>query len=315
MTQLSTHHRRTFEPARLSRDIFALLIFATLLLNFACSKEDANSNSRIRETGTANSRKQAKNSSGQTINKAFLQSLPPGLALPEQGDEVGNRLLADYGAMFVARAGAVPPPAIIFDDEAAVNSWQSGLKTTRADFGVNVELQSPAMTALMEARSEARQANLDITARGTDAARRSYSETVRLWQSRVEPGLTHWVQAGRLTQQEAGRIRALSPREQVPEILRLESEDIFFSKDFSKSILYSVAAPGASQHLSMLAFDVKEADDASVRSILARHGWFQTVSSDTPHFTFLGVTEDELPALGLKKKMNGGRAFWIPEID
>jgi hypothetical protein len=249
-------------------------------------------------------------------NEKFLASLPPGFKLPDDTDEVGQRMLTDYGAMLVTRGGAVAPPTLVFKDEAEVSRWQSSVKTTRADFGgTSVELQSPAMEALMKARDEARAAKLDITPRGADSARRTYTETVKLWQSRVNPGLTHWVRQGRLTKEEAERIRALKPHEQVPEILRLEADGLYFSQDLSKSILYSVAAPGTSQHLSMLAFDVKENENPKVRSILARHGWFQTVSSDTPHFTFLGVKEDELPSLGLKKTTNGGRVFWIPDLD
>jgi hypothetical protein len=249
------------------------------------------------------------------MNQSFRASIPPELVLPDDSDEVGTRVLKDYGAMFVARGGAVAPPVLVFADEAAVRDWQAGLRSTRAEIGgTRVELQSPAMTALMEARTEAQAAKLDITPRGADAARRSYEETVKLWQSRVNPGLTHWVSEGRLDKEEAARIRSLSPREQIPEILRLERDGLYFSTDFKKSILYSVAAPGTSQHLSMLAFDVKENENAQVRSILARHGWFQTITSDTPHFTFLGVKEDELPTLGLKKVTNGGRAFWIPDL-
>jgi hypothetical protein len=33
-----------------------------------------------------------------------------------------------------------------------------------------------------------------------------------------------------------------------------------------------------------------------------------------PHFTFLGVKEDELPSLGLKEVTNGGRSFWVPDL-
>jgi hypothetical protein len=119
---------------------------------------------------------------------------------------------------------------------------------------------------------------------------------------------------GRLTKQESKRIRALTPREQVPEILRLEQWEIFFSKEFSKSIFYSVAAPGTSQHISMLALDVTEHASAPVRAILARHGWFQTVLSDMPHFTYLGAEEPDLPSLGLKRVQNQGRVFWIPDL-
>ncbi len=295
--------------AKASRSILALVALAALMLSSACSAKDKNGNgSSSKGSSTKKSRR--------VTNEKFLSSLPPGFNLPDDTDEVGMRLLADYGAMFVARGGAVAPPTVVFADEAAVKNWQSGVQSTRTDFGgINVELQSPAMKALMEARDEARSSRLDITPRGSDSARRTYAETVKLWQSRVNPGLTHYVAEGSLTQEEADRIRALSPHDQIPEILRLEGDGLYFAKDFSKSILYSVAAPGTSQHLSMLAFDVKEFENATVRSILSRHGWFQTVSSDTPHFTFLGVKEDELHSLGLKKTTNGGRVFWIPDLD
>ena len=45
----------------------------------------------------------------------------------------------------------------------------------------------------------------------------------------------------------------------------------------------------------MLAFDVNEFDNPRVREILAKHGWFQTVLSDLPHFTYLGLKEKDLP--------------------
>ena len=64
----------------------------------------------------------------------------------------------------------------------------------------------------------------------------------------------------------------------------------------------------------MLAFDVKEYENAKVRAILAKHGWYQTVVSDLPHFTFLGAAESELKELGLKRVKNGGRVFWVPDI-
>jgi hypothetical protein len=33
-----------------------------------------------------------------------------------------------------------------------------------------------------------------------------------------------------------------------------------------------------------------------------------------PHFTFLGVPENQLTGLGLKKTNDGGRVFWMPNI-
>jgi len=104
---------------------------------------------------------------------------------------------------------------------------------------------------------------------------------------------------------------ALEPR---LEIFALEEKGIWFSKDLSKSIVYSVAPPGTSQHLSMLALDVTQFEDARVRTILAKNGWFQTVTSDLPHFTYLGEKENDLPKLGLKKVTYADRDFWVPDF-
>ena len=98
-------------------------------------------------------------------------------------------------------------------------------------------------------------------------------------------------------------------------MLELEKQGIFFSKDFSKSVLYSIAAPGTSQHVAMLAFDVIEFQNARVREILGEHGWFQTVLSDLPHFTFLGLERSELPRRGLKPVEVAGQTFWIPDVE
>lgn len=245
---------------------------------------------------------------------------PPGLVVStvniDRNDSVRRRIYADYGAVFAARDGVVPPPTVIFTTLDEVETWQDGLDVRAERIGkFRIELQAPAMKALLAARDEARARGLDVTPRGADAARRGYEDTVRLWRSRVEPALKHWVANGRLTAAEAARVRALSPAAQVPEVLELEKRGIWFSTDFSKSILYSVAAPGTSQHLSLLALDVAEFDDANVRAVLARHGWYQTVVSDLPHFTYLGVEERALPSLGLKRVVSHDRPFWVPDPD
>ena len=64
----------------------------------------------------------------------------------------------------------------------------------------------------------------------------------------------------------------------------------------------------------MLAFDANEFQDRRVREILAEHGWFQTVLSDLPHFTFLGLDEAELPGRGLKQTEVHNQIFWIPDV-
>lgn len=246
-------------------------------------------------------------------DKQFFQSLPADFAKP--ADDAGRLLLHEYGSVFVARGGTVPPKKVVFKDQADVRAFQSSLERSSETIGgLMVELQTPAMNALKAAIAEAQSSGLNIGPRGGDSSRRGYDETVKLWASRVNPGFVYWVGKGRVTSDEASRIKALSPFEQVPEILKLEQQGIYFAKDLSKSIIYSVAPPGTSQHLSMLALDVKEFENPRVRAILSRHGWFQTVASDLPHFTFLGVSENELPGLGLKKVTSGGRDFWVPDI-
>jgi len=248
-----------------------------------------------------------------TKKGSFIANLPAGFEQP--ADDVGTRMLREYGAVFVARGGAIVPGVVVFKNSDEVSTFQAGANGVSDSIGgIAIVLQNAALSALKDAVREAGQSGVSITPRGSDASKRSYLDTVELWASRVNPGLDHWVGKGRMSAAEAARIRSLTPFEQVPEIFRLEKEGIYFSKDLQKSIIYSVAPPGTSQHLSMLAFDVSEHDNAMVREILAKHGWFQTVVSDLPHFTFLGVPQSDLTKLGLKKVFDGGRTFWVPAI-
>lgn len=243
----------------------------------------------------------------------FGANLPPGFKAPN--DEIEAMLLREYGAVFVARGAVVIPTTIVFRDQVELAAFKKGVPVQTATIGGwPMTLQTPAMRGLLLAIDEASAAGLSITPRDTDAAARSYDEAVSLWASRVEPALDHWVARGKIAQSHADRIRSLKPYEQVSEVLRLEKHGFYFAKDLSKSIIYSVAPPGTSQHLSMLAFDVAEFDDRRVRQILERHGWFQTVVSDLPHFTYLGVGEFALKELGLKKVKHAGRKFWVPDI-
>lgn len=245
--------------------------------------------------------------------REFKANLTTEFRMPSEN--VGEKLLEEYGALFVAGNGAISPKQVIFKNEAEVLRFQASVSKEKTTIGgFQIELQAAAMKNLKNAIAEAERNNLTITPRGADAARRSYADTENLWASRVNPALIYWTNERKLTEAEAEKIRSLSPFEQVPEIFRLEKKGIFFSKDLSKSIIYSVAPPGASQHLSMLALDVAEYNEKRVREILAKHGWFQTVVSDLPHFTFLGRDENELDSLGLKKITDDERIFWIPNI-
>lgn len=231
-------------------------------------------------------------------------------------DAVARRVLEDYGAVFVAGRKVTPPPVCVFTSEAQVAKFQDDAGVASETINDDqIELQPEAMKALLKARQEANRENLDITPRdGSEAARRNYDDSVRLWNTRFLPALDYWIGKGKLTNVQAERLRSLALHDQVAEVLELEKSEIYFSKDLSKSILYSIAAPGTSQHIAMLAFDVSEFQNPRVRELLGKHGWFQTVLSDLPHFTFLGLKERDLPKHGLKSVVVDGQTFWIPNV-
>jgi len=231
-------------------------------------------------------------------------------------DPVSRRILEEYGAIFMADKKVLPPPVCIFTNEDQVTKFQddAGYEAEKIGFD-EVELQPAALKQLNKAREEAQKEGLDITPRdGAEAARRGYEDSVRLWNSRFEPALDYWLSQGRLTEEQVARLRSLPLSQQIAEVLELEKTGIYFSKDLSKSILYSIAAPGTSQHIAMLAFDVNEFENPRVREIMAKHGWFQTVLSDLPHFTFLGLKEKDLPKYGLRSLEINGQVFWIPNV-
>jgi hypothetical protein len=286
-----------------------VLFFTAAIFGAGCLSMSVSSNGGNTEYPGANMNIDSDSLQGRT----FIQNLPKDFEMPT--DDAGRLLLTEYGAVFVARGGVKPPNKVVFRDEEDVSAFQERVGSKSTKIGTTtVTLQPAALDALVDAGKKARSQGLSISPRGADSARRGYGQTVSLWASRVNPGLVHWQSKGKITKQQADEIRALSAFEQVPIILGLEKQGIYFAKDLSKSIIYSVAPPGSSQHLAMLAFDVAEFNDSRVRAILNEHGWFQTVVSDLPHFTFLGVPENQLPGLGLKRVMNSGRTFWVPEL-
>ena len=232
---------------------------------------------------------------------------------PIDSDATAERIFKEYGAIFISD-GTMLPTRCIFSGDAELQDYQVRIKTESAIVGgVTIQLQKPAMTALLKARKEAARKNLKITPRGGSlAAKRSFKDTVGLWNSRFLPGLNHWIGRKKITSKQADQLKKSGIKEQVEQVLEWEEEGLFFSKDFSKSILFSVAAPGASQHNFMLALDVEQFASKEVRKILADNGWFQTVKSDLPHFTYLGLKESELPGVGLKTVTVGSQKFWIP---
>jgi hypothetical protein len=243
---------------------------------------------------------------------------PLAQAFASVSSAVERRLFSEYGAVFTT--AATPPPTVIFANASEVEQFQASLSVRRARSGeFEIELQSQALGSLFSAVEALGRQNGRITARAADSGARSYQDTVGLWLRNVTRGLDHWESAGGLSASQAQVIRDLPPLEQVAVILELEeTQQILFGTFFDRSILYSVAAPGASQHLSLLAFDVAEYKDVEVERELGLYGWYRTVPNDLPHFTYLGRTPEGLADAGLiratREYEERSYSFWIPDV-
>ena len=262
--------------------------------------------------------------SAQTVNTSLFSTVAGARLQPRTlvdvcpiDDPLTKRLLTEYGAIFVASQKVVLPYKCILESEADVLAFQAIANPRYQQVGgVTVTLQEVALVAFLAARAAAAKEGVAISVRGgSTASTRDYAKTVALWESRFHPALLHWSARGRITKADADRARQMPMREQIATVFGWEERKIWFSKDLSKSILYSVAAPGASQHNFMLALDIEQYGNARVRKIMGDHGWFQTVKSDLPHFTYLGRTRDELQSLGLKREVISGQEFWIPNME
>ena len=60
-----------------------------------------------------------------------------------------------------------------------------------------MELQAEAMDALRLPQASFAASGASLTPRAADSARRSYDDTVGLWNRNVGRGLEHWVELGR----------------------------------------------------------------------------------------------------------------------
>ncbi len=235
---------------------------------------------------------------------------------PTDTDPVAKRVFAEYGAVYVSKDAVKFPPKCVFADQSEVAAFQNKTPSAIYDFGgTTIELQSAAMKDMLEAVSDAKKAGLNITPRGrSSAGTRSYEDTSRIWDSRFYPALAYWQKRGKISSTDAEAAKKMSTQDQVVQVMEWEKDNLWFNTNFSRTIFSSVAAPGTSQHLSMLAMDVTQFADSRVRAILNKHGWFQTIANDTPHFTYLGYPEDKLPERGLRPEYSGGFKFWVPNL-
>ena len=231
-------------------------------------------------------------------------------------DALSKLVFVEYGAMFAAAESVTLPTRCVFVSEQQVEKFQGSLDTSSIVVaGVEIELQTEAAAALQKAIETANSRGLRITPLdGKIAGKRSFADTERIWNSRFLPALNYWVRRGKITATEADSARTLSVVDQVTRVLEWEAQGILFSTGKNRPIMSSVAPPGTSQHLSLIAFDIEQASNRAVRQIMNSNGWYQTVSNDSPHFTYLGLAESELPKRGLKAVNKGGYTYWVPAL-
>lgn len=239
-----------------------------------------------------------------------------GTLCPVDSNVVAARVLREYGSMFVAGDSVQLPDTCMFGGEPEVKRFQKKLKTkTVYSGGLPITLQQQAADGLQASIEQAAREGFSIRPLdGAIAGSRSYGDTLMLWNGRFFKALDYWTRRGVLTAEDRDAISRVGLQKRIEMIIEWESRGIFFSTDRTRPIFTSTAPPGASQHLSMIAFDVVEYGQPTVREILNSNGWFQTVVGDPPHFTYLGLHEGELPRRGLLLIARGSHRYWVPNL-
>lgn len=283
------------------------LIFFSLTLS-AAQINQTNFIEFLRQRGSGGSLVSTANTKADQIH--------PALKCVTSDDPLERRLIQEYGAIFAAAEALSLPNKCIYKSSDEVNRLQAGFMRRRARLaGSEIELQDAAMRALLAADGAALLNNLRLTPLdGSIAARRTYADSVRIWNKRFFPALDFWVSVGAISSEMSVVARNIPLVDQARKVMEWEKSGYLFGIGRTKSIFSSTAPPGASHHLSMLAFDVVEYHDPALTSILNNHGWFQTIVNDPPHFTYLGVGVTALPSRGLKNVSYDGYSYWVPNI-
>ena len=253
----------------------------------------------------------AESSTGAVAKSTRLEQLCP------IGDRsVANRIIFQFGAVFSATDLVQRPPTCYFEDAAAVKAFQRKLPTSSGSVdGVALLLQEPAMKSLLKVVAECEQQGIKVRPfDGAIAAARSYEDTARLWNSRFLRALDHWSKSGRIPEADAITTRNEATVLQLKRVVEWENQGLWFGTSLTGSIFSSVAAPGTSQHLFLLAFDVAPPVPPRSVPIFNANGWYRTVTGDPTHFTYLGVPESELPSRGLQKIRFRGVDYWAPAL-
>ncbi len=207
----------------------------------------------------------------------FLSAIARKLSTVPQAGTYEYTLLRMYGAAFVnPDVGIKLPPKDIFANEQETQTFQASLTMGHVDGTNDCYLQKSAADALNKARIQ-QQIPLK-SGYGSGDCTRTFNTNLRFWHKYANNQVLAKVQQGKETK-----------------------------------ILGLVAPPGTSQHLWGLAIDLRVSSQKQ-RKALNENGWFQTVENDVPHWTYIGLSEDNLPLFGFNKQANRGITYWITPL-
>ncbi|MDZ8067422.1 MAG: D-alanyl-D-alanine carboxypeptidase family protein [Nostoc sp. DedQUE08] len=207
----------------------------------------------------------------------FLSAIARKLPTIPQLGTYEYTLLRSYGAVFVnPDIGIKLPPKNIFVNEQETQEFQATLTMGHVDGTNDCYLQKSAADALNKARVQ-QQIPLK-SGYGSGDCTRTFNTNLRFWHKYANDRVLAKVQQGKETK-----------------------------------ILGLVAPPGTSQHLWGLAIDLRVGSKEQ-RKALNQNGWFQTVENDVPHWTYVGLSEDNLSLYGFKKQAIRGITYWITPL-
>jgi LAS superfamily LD-carboxypeptidase LdcB len=185
-------------------------------------------------------------------------------------------LLRAYGAVFINPDQGVKLPAkVILANEQETQEFQSSLTILKVDGTRECYLQKSATEAFNRARSLQ---HIPLKSGFSGDCLRDFATNLKFWQKYANNQTLERVKKGQETK-----------------------------------ILGLVAPPGTSQHLWGLAIDL-HVSNAAQRKALNQNGWFQTVENDIPHWTYLGLNEENLRQFGLRNKIVRGLSYWLTPL-
>lgn len=207
----------------------------------------------------------------------FLSAIARKLPTTPQPGTYEYTLLRSYGAVFVnPDIGIKLPPKDIFANEQETQEFQATLTMGHVDGTNDCYLQKSAADALNKARIQ-QQIPLK-SGYGSGDCTRTFNTNLKFWNKYANNEVLAKVQLGKETK-----------------------------------ILGLVAPPGTSQHIWGLAIDLRVGNKEQ-RKALNQNGWFQTVENDVPHWTYVGLSEENLPLFGFKKQPIRGITYWITPL-